>query len=592
MNRYFWVLWTYVTRPMVWLLTIATVMIVSMLLWIGTSADLYVSTLSRVSSLSLDLSRLRNPQQSESFDLGQLRNLKQLESLDFGQISKVKSMDVIKNLPRLTSISFGSPRLITKDNMQLISEVSSLRDVYLPDIADESDALEAIELLNQSRSLKTVHVAIPLAESDKFTLVRDRIANIRVQTSQYRPILGFFIFVFFLLPILFCQITLHVTGQFAMPHAVLSPNYKAVHRRVWWCLVLIILIGLFLAASIVEIDPIALGLIGSSLFFLYASWYIVELLGQTQATIKWNRFIVVTVAFLTLGIFYFLHSHPIMIEQWAASLSSWRIAIGFVVTLLLAIRFDAMLRSICRSRYEVGRKIALSFFDFQATWREQAYHGRDDDSDPEMRSIRNIGRFGVVALVLAVLLQLNGHLFDAFPFLQIVVVPASITILSGLAIWIGGVYWRRMPFVSTMIHRPPTRTAQVNEIMSGVGKDMCRLIPLALASVVLTFDAQPFSYSPILRVLLFISFQCAAAAVIYVLIIWGLMIRTVSGLIPYFIAAYVASIVLIGGVSILQERASSPLLVIAVTSALIIASIFVSRLARRRLMSFEWGKIR
>jgi len=192
MNRYYWVLWTYVTRPMVWLLTIVTVMIVSILVWIGTSADQYVSTFGRVPSRSLDLSRLQNPEQSESFDLGQLRELKQLESLDFGQISKVESMDVIKDLPRLTSVSFGSPRLITKENMQLVSEVSSLRDVYLPDIAEESDALEAIELLNQSGSLNTVHVAIPLAESENFALVRDRVTNIRVQTSQYRPISGGF----------------------------------------------------------------------------------------------------------------------------------------------------------------------------------------------------------------------------------------------------------------------------------------------------------------------------------------------------------------------------------------------------------------
>ena len=528
----------------------------------------------------------------EPLDLSPLTRLKEVESIDLGMISHVESLAPLQQLPELRTLSIGTHWLVTAERMREIAEIRTLQTIDVPDISRNPNALAAIELLGRSGSLARVNIAIPLDERETLERIQERLPGIAVHSSKYfrsRP--GAFLFALWTaLALGSIVLHVHVSGQFALPHAELAPSYRFTHQLATWAIMggLTVLLSGFLCAY--GADPwtafatISCALVGG----VWSS-----LTAQPAKTIPsiLKRFTGRLVGVSVVGVLAAVWYYPMLVEEYLFRCPWWLSTTVLVTTCFFGVRLHAAMIGLCRQRNESGRPVVLSFHDVQRANIDARFRAEDSHLEPTQRGIRLIPIGGVLAVMLVVASQHGPERL----------IPASVSltmICMVVGAWsvlvIAMKWWRRVPYFATMIPRPPSRSVQMDGLFRSVAKDFARLIPIMIA--VCLFSSGPGYIapdSPVTRVTVCLFMVTSVVAVCYATTMWALMIRSIWGLAVLLFGSYVAvSTSAIGmvavGVDVHQTLPTYRFVVAA--GALSVAAGLATALARQRFQRLEWAR--
>ena len=120
---------------------------------------------------SLEHVKLVIPKSSSTpLDLSPLAKLVNLKSLDLGYITDIDSLKPLQSLPHLKTLTIADFSFVTSKNMREVAAIKSLRQLFLPNIANDSPSLDALSELNGA-SLKQVYFANAVADTAKLEAV-------------------------------------------------------------------------------------------------------------------------------------------------------------------------------------------------------------------------------------------------------------------------------------------------------------------------------------------------------------------------------------------------------------------------------------
>ena len=276
----------------------------------------------------------------------------------------------------------------------------------------------------------------------------------------------------------------------------------------------------------------------------------------------------------------------------------WLVGLLAIVAIFSAVRWDRMLHSVCRKRFASGNEPILSFFDIQEASLNLKSKRLDSQSEPFQKIANWMVGVGLVSLVSVVVLRYAPDywftsMIDRF----------LTTYLPIFAIWsvmlVQIKWWGRIPFLATMITRPPNRESQIKQIFLGVAADFARVGPLlfgaaiclvmrssvadelggvaeaGLTTVLFTAGVVAVSYALTLAVITVRSTRWVIASCFLAVIIWGLF----SGMAVYFGHA---------NESLILD--ADPLIACSTLSLVLMAvAVGVTILMWRRYNKIEWG---
>ena len=137
--------------------------------------------------------------------------------------------------------------------------------------------------------------------------------------------------------------------------------------------------------------------------------------------------------------------------------------------------------SICRDRVASGNEPILTFFDMQNALTKLKAQRTTDQAEPFERMTNWMFGGGLVTLVGVLIypyLPVSGtsQLIVNFVRLNLPTI-AFCAMLLILSKW-----WSRIPFLATMITRPPSRRSQIKQLFWSVAADFARAGPVLLAA--------------------------------------------------------------------------------------------------------------
>lgn len=539
----------------------------------------------------------------EKFDIAFLSGQKKLEVLELGAIHEVASLVPLQNLPKLHTLAIRHNGIITKERMSEVADIGSLKNLYLTNVAEY--ALDAVAELENSSSLENIFVATPLRDADHLAQIQSRVPSIRVRSSVYRPYRLLVLVGSIWYALVLGLLGIHFAGQFSMPHAELTPHYRSTHRRFTWGLMgtlILVVCGLVCWLSGAHLLPV-LSVFSLAVIAACRSSVSTSLLARMTPSSRMASLVRMACAFTVVGSCFFFMRHPMLLEEFVMGQWPWVVVVLAVLAILFAFDLNRRMNHMCRERYAVGGPLILSIQDLQKASTDRVIVGQEDAQgtvNPHASFERLVRGLGVVAVLLVIVRYFWGdQLFGtrgAGAMLKGQVVFASFFLAFMTILVIGAKWWQRMPFLATMMTRPPNRLAQVNSVLAGVRADFLLQLPLfAVALLILAVNA-PFwgSEHMLARLIASALFIAATIYVCYVAVLWGLIVRTIVGLIVLFLILQFGVTMSAGMLTAIgvDFNVGLPAYRVIITAMVMIGfAAFAYRIARRKYFALEWGRL-
>ncbi|MDB2687441.1 protein phosphatase 1 regulatory subunit 42 [Mariniblastus sp.] len=450
--------------------------------WLNTG-DLKVqqSTIDQVGDItSLEHVKLAIPKSSTApLDLSPLAKLVNLKSLDLGYVLDIDSLKPLQSLPHLKTLTIADFSFVTSKNMREVAAIKSLRQLFLPKIEIDSPSLDALSELNGS-SLKQVYFANAPLEAAKFEAAGKLIPDLRVQSSQYltgRIAKGIgFVWLMLMTHLL----GIHFLALFTLPAAELTPGYRSTQRRVAWgvMLVLISLIAWYLWSCKIDFWlAVAVSACSTLLYLRFAT--LIQTRKTLQATAE--RLFGLLIVIGGIAIFSYAMQNPLELEYLLSRPPWWWVTLLSMLAIFLAANWNRRMSSICRDRVASGNEPILTFVDMQNALAKLQAQRTNDQAEPFERMTNWMFGGGLVLLVGVLIypyLPTSGYSQMIEPFLR-----GSLPSLAFFAmVLILSKWWSRIPYVATMITRPPCRRSHIKQLFWSVAADFARAIPLLAAA--------------------------------------------------------------------------------------------------------------
>lgn len=537
---------------------------------------------------------------NDPLDLTPLAALKNLEVLDLGIGSnRSVSLAPLMELPELKTLSLGSHQWISRQSMSEVAKLPALKTLYLPDVSENELAMAAIGQLKNSSSLAEIRIAIPLDQPGKLATVQAAIGEIPVGSSRYYPSRIYALIYAVWAAMVAGSLGLQLIGQFSLPMAQLAPQFQTSHQRVAWGWMFAIVVGLtmlvcwyganwFAVASMVGMCVVT-G-IGDSILALLR-------FGQGRSVQRWMT-LVGAATFAALMSIAWLR--PILADEYLMGGQLTLPVIFTVIAVAIAYRAASALNELCRSGVEQARPLMLSMHDVQRAsleLRQRKLSGKGSDSEAEMEPYAKQERiaqlFGYIALAaFAAWWFAPEPLYGVGVRHYLVLLCVFLTLYS--VFLVGVKWWQRLPYVASMITRPPQRKQHVQNLFRGVGGDMIRLWPIALANLLfLSTTAAISPDNPIARAMTGGLLVASLAVICYATILWTLTIRSVWGVailcfgIYFGVATFAAAMFAVG--LTVSDVLPTHRVVIAALVCLVLA-VAATIGARRYFQRLEWGR--
>ena len=557
-----------------------------------------ISKLKSLKRLKFDFSYSGDPLNVES-----LANLKNLEMLELGAIHKMDSLLPLSKLTKLHTVKVSHNGVITEERMAELAQVPALKHLYLPDVSADESSRRAITELEQSKSLETLYVEVPLSQPEMLSKIQAQVPTVKVRSSTYRTfrLLVFAGMMWFGLMLSFSAN--HIIGQFSSPQSQIVPAYQKIHVRFTIVLIVALVVAVSLVASLLSGAHFVQMLIA---FGIAIAWLIHSStrLSPTQTPSFGTMLVRVVVLGLGIATIVFSFKSPMVLEEFlmirwpTAGVFAAAVAAGFLVWLT-----TRRLRGLCRERYAMGLPLCLSMQDFQKNLQQFAQRGKSTDEgsmDPSARfesAMRFVGIL-VAGLVLARFV-FGEQIFGSRGLGAMIggqAIGYSVALSFLLVGLIGAKWWHRMPFMATMITRPPNREIQIESILKGVRKDFLSILPPAYFAVLVIAATAPIwsTENLIVRTIVSAAFLLSLILFCYAAVLWGLIIRTFVGLfafgffLQFGVTFIIALITMVG----LELRFGIPVYRVAMTSVFLLVSAWIAiSSARKKYQQFEWGSL-
>ncbi|MGB7344173.1 MAG: hypothetical protein WBD20_08160 [Pirellulaceae bacterium] len=552
--------------------------------------------------------RFETSYSSKEYDIKFLSDLKKLEVLELGSVHNLASFAPLRDLPNLHTLTIRHNAMITKEQMADVARIPALENLYLTNVSEH--ALDAVSELGRSSSLKSIFVAIPLGDPDQgdadhLVQIQSRVPNISVRSSRYRPyrLLLFGGAIWYALTISF--LGMHLCGQFSSPQAELIPGYRRTHRKFTWAL-----LGTFILVSAGTLCWLS----GSHLT-AFLSAYGLAVIAATRSSLsmgllsrkpKPSRLNVVIRIFFTLaliGCFFWFFRHPMVLEEFLMGRWPWVVVSLSVLAIVVAVDADRRMNGLCRDRYEAGAPLMFSMHDLQKASADRVVAGDEGakgEANPQAGFEAFARGLGAITILLVFArLQWGDQLFGSSgvgAMLKGQIVGYCVFFAFMIVFVIGAKWWQRMPFLATMMTRPPNRLMQINSVLAGVRRDfLFQMPPFAIALILIAVNAPFWGTEHIFsRVMASALFICGAIYICYVAVLWSLIIRTLVGMVvlvlilQFGVTLGVAMITMIG----IDFKVGLPAYRVIITAiAMTGFATAASWAVRRKYFALEWGRL-
>lgn len=418
--------------------------------------------------------------QSTPLDLSPFTKLANLKSLNLGQIIKFDSLAPLQALPKLESLAIGNHQCVTAKNLRDVAAIKSLRRLFLPDVTNNPVAMAALSEL-QSPSLTQVYVAIPPAETDKLQAVSGNIPGRQARPSKYLPMRAWGCGVILGAMLMINLLGIHFAAMFSVPAAELTPGYRVTQRRVAWTVMLTLVMWGACGMWICKVNFWLAVLLPASALFASVTMPTGLQMRNQPAGSKAHLFGLLVLAAI-ISVIGWATQHPLELDYFLARPPWWAVGLLSLLAVFLAARWNGTLSTMCRDQIASGNDPILSFSDMQEATGKLNAQRLGNQTGPYERMTNWLFAAGLF-LLLFVLVHQYAPAFWFTPLIDSIL----LSYLPMLAFWaymfVLIKWWSRVPFLATMITRPPSRHSQIRKIFLGVATDFARAGPLLLAVV-------------------------------------------------------------------------------------------------------------
>lgn len=565
--------------------------------WLATGAlEVQQATIDRISNVtSLEHVELLVAKSGDvALDFTPFAKLVNLKSLNLGQITKIDSLMSLKTLPKLETFTIGNHQLVTGKNMREVAAIKSLKKLFLPDVSHNPVAMTALGELNAS-SLERICVAIPPSQTAKLQSISSAVVDVQVRPSLYSLMRLWGCGGVLWLILMMGFLGLHFLAMFAVPAAELTPGYRVTQGRVAWA----VMVGLILlGAGVMWSCKINLGLS----IALSASALLISVSGQipvqtmTKPTSGLGRFYGLLFLAASAGIIGWAVQDPLAADYLLANPRGWVVVLLSLMAIFLAANLYVKLNSMCRDRVAAGNEPIVSFFDMQEVGLKLQSERLGDQVEPFDRMTKGMAGIGLV-LLLSVLVLNFAPAFWFTPMIE-GVLQNYLPMFAFGAVWMVLLkWWRRAPFLATMITRPPCRKSQIKQVFIDIAADFARAVPLLLAAVFVMSSrvADRFGSAAEAGVATFL-LAAGIVGLFYALTLALITVRSVRSIIVSSIvliltvsvgSGLISFIVIEGGLETLELGMFIALSTLSVV--MLVMAVAATMLMWRRYHRIEWG---
>ncbi|MCA9259809.1 MAG: hypothetical protein KDA61_11445, partial [Planctomycetales bacterium] len=166
-----------------------------------------------------------------ALDLRPLAKLPKLQTLELVAVERLLEPQSIEDLTHLKSLRL-SAGLVDAETLRAVA-ASGVRELFLPNVTRDSEAMRALEGLAHADQLEAVYVDAP-GDDPLFTALRQATPGVPLKSSLYRPSTAYGMLVTLHCVLIFALAGSHIYGQAGLSLAELAPRFRAPHRRAAW----------------------------------------------------------------------------------------------------------------------------------------------------------------------------------------------------------------------------------------------------------------------------------------------------------------------------------------------------------------------